>query len=156
MILDSVPFLPYQENSILIWRWELVQRIISICSQALLWRCNQTLFFLSPLQDSLPPSCKNVEVDKAPNACPAIPKFRGNFLNSDTKFDAIPWDHILHLVYLLLTWCPGEWNSWVKVIFCLDLQVKLRIHCTFSISMIVFSFLILSTINEFVDFWWSS
>lgn len=67
--------------------------------------------FPVPLQDSLPSSCKNVEINKDPNVCQAIPSLCGNFLDSHTKFDAIPRDHILYLVYLLFNWSTGEWNA---------------------------------------------
>lgn len=147
MILDSVLFLPCLEDSIFIWRWKLVLRIFAIlehCFEDAIRHC----FSLCPLQDSLPPSCKNVEIDKTSNACQAIPRFCGNFLISYTEFDAIPRDHILRLVYLLLNWCPGEWKTRVMVIFCIDLQVKLRIPFMFSMEMIIFSFLVLLTNNE--------
>ncbi|RYR43366.1 hypothetical protein Ahy_A08g039791 isoform F [Arachis hypogaea] len=62
-------------------------------------------FLLEWRMDPLPSSGKNVEVDKAPNACQAIPRLCCNFLNAVAKFDAILWDHILCLMYLLLGWC---------------------------------------------------
>ncbi|RDX82019.1 Two pore calcium channel protein 1, partial [Mucuna pruriens] len=68
------------------------------------WRDGQNRFDFI-ITDSLPSSCKNVEINKAPNACQAISSLCGNFLDSHTEFDAIPRDHILCLMYLLLTWC---------------------------------------------------
>ncbi|KAF8388555.1 hypothetical protein HHK36_027230 [Tetracentron sinense] len=56
------------------------------------------------LQDSLPSYRENVAINQAFDACSTLQSFCCNILKSHTKFDAIPWDYLLHTMYLLLSW----------------------------------------------------
>ena len=70
-------------------------------------------FYISPFasnscqQDSLPSSCQDAKIDKAPDACSKLPSFCCHIPNPHTKFNAISWDYLLCPMHLLLTWCTG-------------------------------------------------
>ncbi|KAE8686509.1 Two pore calcium channel protein 1 [Hibiscus syriacus] len=57
------------------------------------------------LKDSLPSSCQNAKIDKAPDACPKLQSFCCHILNPNSKSNAISWDYILYPMHLLLNWC---------------------------------------------------